>query len=137
MFIICLLALLMHGTPDVKWVIVDGCKLQISGRTNVNKFGCSVTDYDSVDTLTVGGDLSMTGHLQLDIGRFSCANELMTKDLRKTLEAKDYPQLSIRFVSLSKLPCWKWKQETISGTVVIELAGVVKQFHILYTFSKD
>jgi hypothetical protein len=130
-------------STQIKWVIVSGCKLRISGSTNVNKFGCEVTEYTSADTIVVYNNnviqqpMIMTGRLSLDVYRFNCMNELMTKDLRKTLKAKEYPRLHIRFLSLGKLPCFRMKGEVINGIVDIELAGVVKKYNIEYTFSKD
>lgn len=142
-FLVLFAPMALPYTGTVKWVIVNGCKLRISGSTNVNKFGCEVIDYSSADTIVIYSNnvanqpLAMTGGLSLDIYRFSCASEMMTKDLRKTLKAKDYPQLHIRFLSLNRFPGWRMKQEVINGVVDIELAGVVKKYNIVYTFSKE
>ncbi len=75
--------------------------------------------------------------LTLDVLSFNCHNPMMTSDLRKTLKAKDYPYLHIRFQSLNKMPELTNKQEQIKGWVEIELAGITKQYEVAYTFYID
>ena len=61
----------------------------------------------------------------------------MTRDLRKTLKAKQYPNLHIRFLSLSKLPVLGSEPIAITGRVEIEIAGTKKLYTINYQISAD
>ena len=61
----------------------------------------------------------------------------MTHDLQKTLQAKKYPKLHIRFLSLSELPQLSNKPVSITGQVEIEIAGVKKLYLINYEISAD
>ena len=60
----------------------------------------------------------------------------MTSDLRKTLKAKDFPMLTVRFLSINSYPDFK-NPVSISGIVDIGLAGVNKKFEINYYFTAD
>ena len=121
----------------VKWVISNGCSLKVGGSTNINKFSCVIKNYSRPDTLTfyrkdASDQLNMYGALKLDVANFDCLNPVMTSDLRKTLKAKEYPKLVVRFLSLSKYPDDNKKENTLKGRVSIELAGVTKQFNVDY-----
>jgi len=59
----------------------------------------------------------------------------MTHDLRKTLKAKQYPRLHIRFLSLSELPNLSVRPLKITGQVEIEIAGVKKLYTVNYQIS--
>lgn len=127
-----------------KWVVQRGGTLKVDGSTNINKFSCKINDYSSPDTILIfKGDqgkeiqLPMTGKLALDIKSFNCGNAVMTADLRKTLKAKEFPHLTIQFLSLSKLPEVGRVSNDINGWVEIGLAGVKKRFLVQYTFSSS
>ena len=62
---------------------------------------------------------------------------MITKDLRKTLKAEEYPKMTIRFLSLQAMPVLLNKTELIKGWVEVELAGVVKRFELSYSFSNN
>ena len=125
-------------TEKMRWICVTGGSLRVNGSTNVNKFNCDITDYSNPDTLivykTVAGT-QLEGTVSLDIGHFNCHNSIMTNDLRKTLKAKEFPLLKIRFLSLSKFPGLKPLQEDVKGLVEIQLAGVTKRFEVAYKIS--
>jgi hypothetical protein len=125
-------------TEKMRWICVKGGSLRVNGSTNVNKFNCDIKGYSNPDTLivykTVAGT-QLEGTVNLDIGHFDCHNSIMTSDLRKTLKAKEFPLLKIRFLSLSKFPGLKPLQEDVKGLVEIQLAGVTKRFDVAYKIS--
>ena len=118
-----------------KWVITSGCSLQVDGKTNVNEFSCSISNYSQPDTISATWNqnqpVKLNGSIQLDVQRFDCHNAVMTADLRKTLKSKEFPKLSIRFLSIAQYPDAGMRQKT-KGTVVIELAGVSKRYEVDY-----
>lgn len=125
-----------------KWVVQKGGTLKVDESTNINKFCCKITDYGKPDTIAIYKNeatkevqLLMSGKLALDIKTFNCGNALMTADLRKTLKVKEFPNLYITFLSLSKLPEVGKTLTNIFGWVEIELAGVKKRFLVNYTFT--
>ncbi len=131
------------GKPYLtRWVITKGCYLKVLGSTNVNKFGCVIANFYKPDTLTFykvtnSESLKMTGSLKLDVQNFDCLNLVMTADLRKTLKAKDFPHLIIRFISLTRYPDLNDQSNLVKGTVTIELAGITRQFQVDYRFISD
>jgi hypothetical protein len=114
--------------PDNKaiWVVMQGSSLSVNGTTNINSFQCDINNYNLPDTLTLlrampkGQLLPMNGKLNLEIEAFDCHNRMMTADLRKTLKAKLFPILAVKFISVN-----------------ISLSGVNKRFEINYLFTGD
>jgi hypothetical protein len=118
-----------------KWVIVNGCSLRIDGSTNINNFNCTITNYSSADTILVSRNnpqqLQLNGSVKLDIENFNCHNPMMTADFQKTLHAREFPKLVMRFISLTSYPEAS-KPEPIKGIVIIELAGRSRPYEIDY-----
>ena len=75
--------------------------------------------------------------LSVDVLDFDCRSKLITSDFRKTLKAKEYPGLKIKFLSLDRAPLLENKNQCINGWVEVELAGVKKLMKIPFTFSKE
>lgn len=119
-----------------RWVITTGCSLKVDGSTNVNEFSCAITNYSRPDTIQVSwrGDqpVQLSGSIKLEVQHFDCHNPVMTADLRKTLKAKEYPLLGIRFLTIAQYPDAGTRQKTMRGSVIIELAGVSKRFDVDY-----
>lgn len=130
-------------TASTKWVVLNGGSLRVKGSTNINTFACEITGYSRPDTINVYRKMTgkegipLKGRLGLNVKLFDCHHAMMTADLRKTLKAKEYPQLKISFVSLAKLPTLSTTESKIKGIVDIELAGQAKRFEINYTFKLD
>lgn len=124
-----------------KWVITSGCSLKVEGTTNINKFTCTILNYSNPDTLTFSNSsaapVKVTGALALDVQNFDCENSMITRDLRKTLKAKEFPKLGIKFINLNKYPDFDSHAEAIKGLVVISLAGVSKQYDVSYKVISD
>lgn len=136
--ILVLTGLSFQGEKNIvkKWVIAKGCSLKVDGTTNVNSFSCIISNYSKPDTiLAARGDLQavgLNGNIKLDIQNFNCHNPVMTADLRKTLKAKEFPKLTIRFISISQYPETSTRHTSSKGVVVIELAGVSKRIDVDY-----
>ncbi|MBA4139362.1 MAG: hypothetical protein H0X70_02490 [Segetibacter sp.] len=81
--------------------------------------------------------IRLSGELQMDVLSFNCHSSLITRDLRKTLKAEEYPKFIIRFLSIKSMPALQDKSELIKGWIEVELAGVVKRFELCYLFSKE
>ena len=125
----------------VKWVVEKNSSLRVEGKSNVNSFTCNIIEYTKKDTIHFIGDpdkpVRLKGNLQMDVMSFDCHSNLITKDLRKTLKASEYPIMIIRFISLNCTPQFQNKAEFIKGWIEVELAGVVKTFEICYRFSVE
>jgi hypothetical protein len=128
-----------------KWVVLKTSSLNIAGRTNVNRFSCGVSEYAESDTLCFLPErtsariigIPLCGKLKLNIDQFDCRSRMMTGEFKKALRYEQYPQLTIRFVSLQKMPCLNEHPESIKGCVEIELAGICKLFEIDYSANRS
>ncbi len=129
----------------ISWIVQKSSSLSINGHTNVNKFSCGVAQYTVPDTLTFsdGGchgnvrGIPLCGVLHINIDDFDCRNRVMTGELKKTLQSRQYPQLKITFLNLERMPLFGPRPETLKGGVVIELAGIRKQFEMDYTSGRE
>lgn len=123
----------------VRWVVEKNSTLRVQGKTNVNRFTCTIDEYAEKDTILCLDDPSkavrLSGELKMNVLNFNCHSKLITKDFRKTIKADKYPVLIIRFLSLESMPFLQKKTELIKGWVEVELAGVIKKFELNYTFS--
>jgi hypothetical protein len=122
-------------TTVTKWVVISGSSLKVDGSTNVNTFSCAISAYSRPDTIIVNRTnepVHLKGSIRLDVQGFDCHKAAMTADLRKTLKAKEFPQLKIQFLSIQKYPYANIRREITKGVIVIELAGVAKRFEINY-----
>ncbi len=137
--VLCMMAFTKSGTGHVKWVVEPNSTLRVQGKSNVNSFTCNINVNTEQDTICfINASLSqvrLSGDIQMDILGFNCHSSLITKDLRKTLKATEYPTMTIRFLSLESMPLLQHKDEIIKGWVEVELAGVVKKFELSYSFS--
>lgn len=131
-----------HRDRSARWVVQQGCSLKVAGKTNVNKFNCVVREYCNPDTLSFyqtgsNSAIPLSGSLSIPVTSFDCFNSIMTNDLRKSLKSKEYPHLKIRFLSFRKFPQLKASEETICGTVQIDMAGAAKQYNVAYRICMD
>jgi hypothetical protein len=138
MLLLIIIAYLLHtGTPgrdvaDKQWLVSARSKLEISGKTNVNRFHCLSTHYAGSDTLTEYVDRKtsssvLAGVVTLMTSDFDCHNEMITRDFKETLKADDYPRLNIRFIELKKKHGHKGD---LNGIVEITLAGTSKKYPV-------
>src|ERR1700712_526237 len=122
-----------------KWLISETSSMSVKGSTNVNKFTCDIPNC-APDTLTIWKSdkgIKMSGSINPAVLSFDCHKAMMTRDLRKTLKAKKYPKVHIRFISLSQLPELSAKPAAVNGLVEIEIAGIKKLYEIDYSISED
>jgi len=127
----------------IKWAVQKTSTLKILGSSNVNTFGCEVPGYYRPDTIVcysdanTGRNIPLQGALEIDVLKFDCHNKILTSDLRKTLKADEYPKLTIRFISLERIPLLKENKDYLKGIVEVGLAGSSKRFEICYSFTKS
>ncbi|MBT0810364.1 YceI family protein [Litoribacter ruber] len=127
--------LMPTGTIErAKWKVSELSRLEINGNTNVTPFNCVSVDYSGNDILFANDikgaqNLIWSGEIVMQANNFDCANNIMTKDFRKTVQAEDYPEIKIKFISLQQNPKNNSK-ELFEGKVEISLAGVANQFPI-------
>lgn len=126
------------GRDTLKWVVEKNSSLNISGRTNISRFSCMVGEYAEPDTICFAkpckgaNGVALSGTIRLPIDGFDCNNRMMTGEFRKALRDRQYPELSIGFLSLDRMPEPCGVMQSLKGRVVITLSGVSKEFEIDY-----
>lgn len=129
---------LLPAKDDVRWVVEKNSALHINGRTNINKFSCSVGEYAAPDTICFGKpcnggkEIPLSGKIRLPIDGFDCNNRIMTGEFRKALHDRQYPELCIAFLTLDHMPEPCTVIQSLRGRVEITLSGVTRQFEIDY-----
>jgi hypothetical protein len=122
-----------------KMVVNKESHVLILGRSNVNQFTFEMNSYQRGDTLVVvqenkqSAALFREGLLRLPIVDFKNENKGLTNDFREMLKAKDYPDITMTFISLNALPEQGLQQDTLNARVEVNLAGVKKilDFNVL------
>ena len=129
-----------QASTVVKWKVQKNSTLRVEGKTNVNSFTFHINEYTKSDTLICLNGLSrpaiLKGQIEVDVLNFDCHSSMLTKGLRKTLKADQYPTMVIRFLSLQSTPLLQYKTELVKGVIEVELAGVVKRFELGFSFAK-
>lgn len=133
--------IIAQAVPIAKWKVEKNSTLLVKGKSNVNSFTCTINEYTKNDTLICSNDVSksvrLKGEMRMDVLRFDCHSGMLTKGLRQTLKADEYPIMMIRFLSLERMPILLTKEESVKGWIEVELAGAVKRFELTYSFNKN
>ncbi|MBX2942872.1 MAG: YceI family protein [Cyclobacteriaceae bacterium] len=117
-------------------IVLPSSKVTIDGKTNVNSFRCAITQYTGKDTLVLleGGKnkkpFFKKGYVGLEAARFDCGVQLMTSDFWKTIKYKEYPVVSIDFISFERTLQLTSGRDIFRGRMQISLAGVTKSFEM-------
>jgi hypothetical protein len=131
------------GKLPAQWMVLNEAVLQVEGKTNISSFSCTIKGYKRQDTLYLqnkqlnNGHFPASGILGFNTADFGCGNPVMNSELRKTLQSKAYPEMTIHFVSLEKLPDVNSKDQTIRGLMNIRLAGKLRPFEVNCQFYTD
>ena len=99
-------------------------KISILGSSNVNNFSFDIKHYSGNDTLILAGINNQSaifkkGVLKLEASEFRNTNPLLTKDFRKIIKAKDYPQILMLFKNLSTYPATT--NESVAGIAEVQI----------------
>ena len=128
---------------ESKWVVDVASQLIIYGNTNINKFKCALTRYDGHDTLefVMRNELYdlvfLRSHMTIPVNEFECGNDQLTSDFLETIQARNYPNIYIRFLSLSAPVAELRKGGIANSKVAITIAGVTKTYQLAYSIPKN
>ena len=120
------------GTENTvkKLAVRKESKISILGSSNVNHFSFDIKNYSGNDTLILArndnGAIFKKGVLRLEVNDFKNPNPILTKDFRKIIKSKTYPQILMVFKSLSHYPRLDNGTEIGVAEVQIFLSGQTK-----------
>jgi len=130
------------STEMERWIIDASSELIISGATNVNDFICRTDCYDVRDTLELisqkekGTVMFSRNAMVIPVSSFECGNDLITRDFQETLKVNEYPELTIRFVSIDDRTT-VLQAGAVTGKVEITLAGTTRVYSVLYSAASN
>ena len=146
-FFLLLLALLSSSAVDSDEIIYrlaihPTSSVTVRGSTNVNKFQCKIGRYTGKDTLLLTaergkGAYFKRGNVKLEASLFDCEKHVITKDFAETIQAKKYPNITINFISLERLPEFAKTEEPFKGKLMITLANASAPAEVRCRIIKD
>lgn len=120
--IIVFVALFGFMKPSKDYLLLSSRKFTVEGSTSIGSFTCKY-DFQAKDTLFLS---SKNGLFQgVPVREFGCGNFLLNHDFRKTLKAKEHPEV---FIQLSEV---RKHGDSYLYTLQLDLAGKRKTFQNL------
>lgn len=111
------------------WAVGNESSISISGSSNVNNFNFALKQYNGKDTIVAvqkGQDIVFKkGAVRLNVADFKNPNPILTKDFKKTVRAKEFPEIIMNFIVLNGVPEGGQNQR-MKAQIEIKLAGKSK-----------
>ncbi len=140
---LCFTSFVSSEVKTMKWTIHPGSSIRINGSSNVNKFTCTASKDFKANPLIfqqkevpANMQVSMQGTVTVAVKAFDCVHRMLEQDLRKTLKESEFPEFTIQFLELERMPDLDSEVDFLSGKVLIDIAGKQKQFYLRYSFNK-
>jgi len=127
-----------------KWLVDQNSSMVVFGETNINSFECALTSFVwSKNLVFYQQNLPGTKNhpvsceFEIPVKSFDCGMQLMTSDLRKTLQSEKYPFMNIKLKAMSQLISNVKDGQSIETDADIMLTGIVNQNQIRFKVSKQ
>lgn len=92
----------LFSTPR-EYVLISNKQFTVQGTTSIGGFKCNY-QLNSKDTLMISRSNSRSNiSYTLPVKEFGCGNFVLNSDFRKTLKAKDHPEIKIDFFNLRSM----------------------------------
>ncbi|WP_139001970.1 YceI family protein [Hyunsoonleella aestuarii] len=141
-YIMILLMFSFNDYSDIREtlvVITPSSKVEIKGKTNINKFNCYFDCSNIKNPIPISyqfNDTNMLFHntkLILQNSCFDCRNNGMNKDFYNLLNSDIHPSIMMELVSVKKQDL----NTNFNALVNIELSGVKKSYYIPVIIEKN
>jgi hypothetical protein len=125
----------------ISYSVKETSWLSISGTTNINSFECRSSGEDTrghifINVIEGGNSISFSdAGIVLDINSFDCKNQMITRDMHKTLGGRRNSGIEIKLLdAVSGDMNWYSANGKISTNVIITLneISVTKELEILW-----
>ncbi len=125
--LILLIVLAGFTEPNHGYLLLGSKKFTVEGSTSIGSFTCGY-DLQTKDTLFLGkkSGLSQT----IPVKEFGCGNFVLNHDFRKTLKAKQYPEVRLLLSDVKK------QGANYNATLFLDIAGKKKTFQQLILVRK-
>lgn len=126
-----------------KWLVDQNSSMVVLGETNINTFECALTSYVWSKNL-VFYESNLPGSnshpvncdFEIPVKSFDCGMQLMTSDLRKTLQSEKFPFMKISLKAMSNLISRAKDGQCIGTEADIMLTGIKKPSNIQFKVEK-
>jgi hypothetical protein len=144
MFVLAAILMTQHVKSQTlvhRLIVQPSSTMTIEGTTNINSYACAIIRYAGSDTLVLheGGrnirPVFVKGAVELDASSCDCGMAPMTADFRKAINSKEYPSITIDFISFERMPIYGAAPDKFKGILKISLAGVTKLFEVNCTIN--
>lgn len=126
------------------WEIERSSSMVILGKTNINTFECILGSYEWDSNLTCyqkednnQKNYPIKCNFEIPIMSFDCGMDMMTNDLRSTLNSKKHPFMIIKLKELTNLLSNVKKGELLDAKSDITLSGVTNSDNISFNVLKS
>ncbi|WP_082002108.1 YceI family protein [Chryseobacterium sp. JAH] len=97
--------------------------VKINGSTNVSSFQFFNTTFKN-DRDSYSLSEKNLPNIILKVSDFDCGNKMMIRDFRKMLNVEKYPEMTIRFLSLTK------DQKNLLAVIEVKIMNQTKKYHV-------
>lgn len=125
------------------WEIERSSSMVILGKTNINSFECILGSYDWDSNLTCyqkednnQKNYPIKCDFEIPIMAFDCGMNMMTNDLRNTLNSRKHPFMIIKLKELTNLLSNVKNGEQLAAKSDITLSGVTNSDNIFFNVVK-
>jgi polyisoprenoid-binding protein YceI len=119
--ILITVAVMLFSTPK-EYLLVSTKQFTVQGTTSIGGFECTY-DLNTKDTLFFNDDnqKSKIAH-SIPVREFGCGNFILNADFRKTLNANEYPTITVELTNFKK------QNEYYSCDLSLQLVGIKKSY---------
>lgn len=104
--------------------------VKINGSTNVNSFQCINSKFKNEGNIYSINEKKIY-NTTLNINDFECGNKLMTKDFQKILNAEKYPEMTIKFLNLTK------NKKDFIAVVEVKMMNQSKRYNVEFEIENN
>lgn len=105
---------------SIDYLVICEKKITVNGNTSLGGFNCKYNVPQQNDTLFIANMTSNPYCFAIPVASFACGNFLLNRDFQYTLKAEEYPEITVKVLSLSK------QQSGLKGNIELSLVGKTK-----------
>lgn len=130
----------------LSYSIKNNSTITLAGSSNVNRFECSIANNQANGYLTVDSDLAngqvkfQNAFLRINVGSFDCKNQLMSKDLQKTLRVDKFPHIEAELINARPIgdnSKGNPKKGKLKTSVAITISGQCRIVDVIVDWQKE
>lgn len=102
------------------YLVITEKKITVNGNTSLGGFNCKYNVPQQNDTLFIANMTANPYCFAIPVESFACGNFLLNRDFQYTLKAEEYPEITVKVLSLKR------QQSSLIGNIELSLVGKTK-----------